>query len=99
VAPATPTERKAWSEQRDERELIEHFRFVEGVSPERAGMEFHARCQSDSGYLDWLKADLEYSHAITGVLDHGDMPQRLKRGRGRPEVGSPEWYTRRRNAQ
>ena len=68
VAAVTSTQRKAWAGRCDERELIEHFHFVEGVSPERAGLEFHARCESDPEYLEWLKDDLAHAHALTGVL-------------------------------
>src|SRR5216683_1942771 len=68
VKPVTADERKSYAQHADERELIEHFRLVEYVSVERAGIEFHARCQSDPGYLGWLKDDLAHAQALTGLL-------------------------------
>jgi DNA primase catalytic core len=66
--PVTPAERKAWAHQADERELIEHFRYVEYISAERAEVELHARCAADPRYLNWLKDDLRYVHALTGLV-------------------------------
>jgi hypothetical protein len=68
VQPVTATERKAWAMAADERELVRHFGFVEGVSPERAGAAFHARHAGDSTYRDWLKEDFAQAYAITGAL-------------------------------
>src|SRR5207249_4025827 len=68
VKPVTAIERKAWAEQLDKRELVEHFRLLEGISPKRAAIEFHARCAAEAGYLDWLKKELVHAHALTGVL-------------------------------
>jgi hypothetical protein len=64
----TNEEKRSWAEQQQERELIEHFRLIEGVSPGQAGREFHARCEADPGYPDWLKDDLAHAHAVCGLI-------------------------------
>jgi hypothetical protein len=63
-----PAEKKIYAEQRQERELIEHFRLVEGVPVDRSGLEFHKRIADDPEYKTWLKADLAHSHAICGLI-------------------------------
>jgi DNA primase catalytic core len=68
VKPSTKADRKVWAEKCDERELIEHFRLVEGVSQDRASIEFHSHCDADPGYRAWLEADLAQALALTSVL-------------------------------
>ncbi|HXJ38425.1 MAG TPA: CHC2 zinc finger domain-containing protein [Bryobacteraceae bacterium] len=59
----TPAEKRARREEQEERELAEHFRFVEG-----AGIEFSKRCQADLSYKAWLRSDLAHAHAICGLI-------------------------------
>jgi CHC2 zinc finger len=64
----TPAEKQTYAQQRQERELIEHFQLVEGVPVDRSGLEFHKCIANDPGYRAWLKADLAHSHAICGLI-------------------------------
>jgi len=64
----TPAEKQVYAQQRQERELIEHFRLVEGVPVDRAGLEFRRCIANDPEYKTWLKADLAHSHAICGLI-------------------------------
>jgi DNA primase catalytic core len=64
----TPAEKQIYAEQRQERELMEHFGLVEGVSIHRAGLEYNKRTAVDPEYRAWLKADLAHAHAICGLI-------------------------------
>lgn len=59
---------RTWRKEREERQLIDHFRLVEGVSEERAGIEFRNRCELDPGYRTWLEDDLTHAYAVCGLL-------------------------------
>ena len=64
----TLAEKQVYAEQRQEQELIEHFRLIEGVPVDRSGLEFHKCIANDPAYRAWLKADLAHAHAICGLI-------------------------------
>jgi DNA primase len=77
IAPATATQVSAWAKAADERELIEHFRLVEGifpervvegVSPDRPRMEFNKRIAAELN--NQVSANPEYLEWLKDDLAH-----------------------------
>jgi hypothetical protein len=64
-------ERRAYAEQQANRELLEHFRVIEGYPErerDRAGTAFRAACEADPEFLMWLADDMRQAEQITAMI-------------------------------
>lgn len=64
-AKPTREQNRNWRKTAKERELVEHFRLVEGVPIDDAAIEY---ARQNRKYKAWLKRDLANAHAVTAAL-------------------------------
>ena len=69
--PWAARERRAYAEQQANRELLEHFRKIEGYPErerDRGAAAFRAACKADPNFLAWLSDDMRNAEQITAEI-------------------------------
>lgn len=69
--PWAARERRAYAEQQANRELLEHFRMIEGYAErdrDRGAAACRAACKADPNFLAWLADDMRQAEQITAMI-------------------------------
>jgi DNA primase len=86
--PRSVRERRACAEEQANRELLEHFRLIEGYPErerERAAAAFRAACEADPEFSSWLADDMRHAEQITAMIVGMLVVASERRQEGPPE--------------